>query len=458
MKLLLELVRGHKMQSVAEVAAPAVNRGIYSVCSAHPIVIEAALRQGLVDEEVILIEATSNQVNQFGGYTGMTPVAFKAFVLGIADRVKFPAERILFGGDHLGPNCWQSEAAASAMCKSETLIRDYVSAGFRKIHLDCSMSCADDPVPLTDAIVAQRAARLCAIAEHAWAQVGGDQPVYVIGTEVPVPGGAHEELAELQVTSATAAATTIRMHQQAFHDAGLEQVWPRVIGLVVQPGVEFDHHKVIDYQSDKATTLSAYIKTQPTLVYEAHSTDYQTAPNLRSLVQDHFAILKVGPGLTFALRETLWALAEIEAAMLGAESASQHSANRTSLRTSNFKQIVLQTMQVEPGYWDKYYCDPSTHKFDMQFSLSDRIRYYWSHPDIVRAQAVLLNNLAQRAIPLTLLSQYCPIQYQAIRLGQMVNHPTEILIDGVAEVLRHYQQACNPAGITNESKTSWSTV
>ena len=65
--------------------------GLTSVCSAHPIVIEAALRQGKVDESPVLIEATCNQVNHQGGYTGMTPAGFRAFVEGIADKVGFPA-------------------------------------------------------------------------------------------------------------------------------------------------------------------------------------------------------------------------------------------------------------------------------------------------------------------------------------------------------------------------------
>uniref|UniRef100_UPI002027EB42 class II D-tagatose-bisphosphate aldolase non-catalytic subunit n=1 Tax=Shigella flexneri TaxID=623 RepID=UPI002027EB42 len=45
--------------------------GICSVCSAHPLVIEAALAFDRNSTRKVLIEATSNQVNQFGGYTGM---------------------------------------------------------------------------------------------------------------------------------------------------------------------------------------------------------------------------------------------------------------------------------------------------------------------------------------------------------------------------------------------------
>ena len=54
--------------------------GIYAVCSAHPAVIEAAFQQSLEDRSVLLVESTSSQVNQFGGYTGLTPCEFAEFV------------------------------------------------------------------------------------------------------------------------------------------------------------------------------------------------------------------------------------------------------------------------------------------------------------------------------------------------------------------------------------------
>src|SRR5262249_36582522 len=154
--------------------------------------------------------------------------------------------------------------------------------------------------PLADATIAARAARLCSVAERAYAHAGGEPPVYVIGTEVPVPGGAAEDLSTLAVTTPAAARATIDMHRALFRQAGLGNAWPRVIALVVQPGVEFDHHKVVGYASDKAQALSRIIEECEGMVFEAHSTDYQTPAALAALVRDHFAILKVGPGVTFA--------------------------------------------------------------------------------------------------------------------------------------------------------------
>jgi len=432
MDYMLNLVRRHK-------AGEAV--GIHAVCSAHPLVIEAAMEVAAAapGAQPVLIEATSNQVNQDGGYTGMTPGAFRDFVFGIADRVGLARSRVLLGGDHLGPNAWQGERADEAMAKAEVLIAQYVEAGFRKIHLDCSMSCAGDPVPLQDEVVAARAARLCAVAERTWHAAGGEAPVYVVGTEVPVPGGAHEDLAELSVTTPAAAAQTVAAHRSAFATAGLDAAWPRVVGLVVQPGVEFDHHKVIDFRPERAVDLSRMIEDVPTLVYEAHSTDYQTQANLTALVAGHFAILKVGPGATFALRETLWALADIEAAMAG------------DGQGSGFKDTVLEVMRAEPEYWRKYYdSDPRRARFDQQYSLSDRIRYYWPHPAIQAAQARLLASLEREAPPLTLLSQYLPAQYQAVREGRLQNRPLDLLKEGVARVLRQYMDACTAGAAKKE--------
>ena len=405
--------------------------GIYSACSAHPLVIEAALSHARQQSATVLIEATSNQVNQDGGYTGMRPADFNRFVLSIAARVGVAPSQVLLGGDHLGPNCWQALPAEAAMAKSEQLIGDYVAAGFRKIHLDCSMSCAGDPTPLSDAAVAARAVRLCAVAERTWAGVGGEAPVYVVGTEVPVPGGAQEALAELAVTDAAAATATIDAHRQAFQLAGLQQVWPRVIGLVVQPGVEFDHDKVIDFRASRAAALVGVAEAQPHLVYEAHSTDYQTPANLRALVQNHFAILKVGPGLTFAMREALWALDDIEREWLGAD------------RSSGLRKTVEKTMLAAPQFWSKYYTSEGRQlELDLQYSRSDRIRYYWPNPEVDSALQRLLANLDANPPPLSLVSQYLPLQYQAIREGRLGLRARELVMHAVEQVLQQYAEAC----------------
>jgi len=404
--------------------------GIYSLCTAHPWVIEAAMHEARSTGTPLLIEATCNQVNQFGGYTGMTPVAFREFVHAIADRVGLARARVWLGGDHLGPNVWQKETAEVAMQRADELVAQYVAAGFRKIHLDCSMACADDPTPLPEILIAARAARLAGIAEHAWQRAGGEAPVYVIGTEVPVPGGAAEELQQLTVTSPEAVALTLATHRDAFAAAGLGSAWPRVIALVVQPGVEFDLHKVVDYQPEKARALKVSVERDPQFVFEAHSTDYQTPGNLAALVRDHFAILKVGPGATFALRETLWALAAIENELPGIP------------QPSHLPAVALRVMRENPAQWRGHYHAAANESLDLAYSLSDRIRYYWPHPEVTQACEKLLENLRSRPLPLTLVSQYLPRQYAAIRARGLDPSVDALLRDGVAESIRPYLQAC----------------
>jgi D-tagatose-1,6-bisphosphate aldolase subunit GatZ/KbaZ len=422
MSYLLDLVRRHH-------AGESV--GICSVCSAHPLVIESALRQAAANDSPALIEATSNQVNQDGGYTGMKPADFRNLVQSIAKSINFPAERVLLGGDHLGPNCWQHLPTDVAMDKAQVLVEQYVAAGFHKIHLDCSMPCAGDTLPLSDAVIAARAARLCLAIERVWKRLGGEAPVYIVGSEVPTPGGAHEALDGIQVTTPQAALDTVNAHRAAFDSVGIADAWARVIGLVVQPGVEFDHDKVVDYQPQKAGELTAFIASQPGLVYEAHSTDYQSQSSLTALVRDHFAILKVGPGVTFALREAIWALDTIERESLGES------------RSSRVKEIILNAMQTDPTHWEKYYHSTADdlHR-QLQYSLSDRIRYYWPVKPVAAAVDRLFNNLDAHPPSLSLLSQYLPGEFQSIREGKLPIRAKDLVVHHIGAVMNQYAAAC----------------
>ena len=157
-------------------------RGVTSVCSAHPVVLRAALRHGVQSGATVLIEVTCNQVNHKGGYTGMQPTDFAALVIKIAAEEGCPQEQIILGGDHLGPNPWRHLPAEEALTEAEAMLSAYVAAGFRKIHLDASMGCAGEPAALDDKTTATRAARLAAVAERVAGDAGGEMPLYIIGT------------------------------------------------------------------------------------------------------------------------------------------------------------------------------------------------------------------------------------------------------------------------------------
>lgn len=407
--------------------------GVYSVCSAHPLVLEAAMTQARNDRAPLLVEATANQVNQFGGYTGMRPADFPAFVEGTAERAGLDAGRIVLGGDHLGPVCWTDETADAAMAKSCDLVESYVAAGFGKIHLDASMPCSDDPGDLPDEVVARRAARLCQAAERAANARGSEpMPVYVVGTEVPPPGGAKKGIHRLEVTSAGRARRTVSVHERAFADRGLGDAWRRVVGLVVQPGVEFGHSSVHRYCADRARMLGGALKDWPNLVYEAHSTDYQSPGAYRQLVRDHFAILKVGPQLTFALREALFALSAIEHELLGGAGGC-----------SRLAEVCDRVMADRPEHWTGHYpAEGPRARWYRRYSYSDRIRYYWSDPDVATAVDRLFDNLAGAEIPLPLLSQFLPAQYDSVRAGNLSPEPKSLVIGRIMEVTSVYSSAC----------------
>jgi D-tagatose-1,6-bisphosphate aldolase subunit GatZ/KbaZ len=200
--------------------------------------------------------------------------------------------------------------------------------------------------------------------------------------------------------------------------------------LVVQPGVEFGGDFVLDYEPGAARDLARLVETLP-LVYEVHSSDYQRRENLQRLVCDHFAILKVGPALTYAFREAVFALAMIESELFPAG------------ERSHLIEVLDDAMQREPVHWKKHYRGTGPElALARRYSLSDRIRYYWPAAPVQAALERLLVNLGRAPVPLTLLSQFMPVQYQRVRTGALANNPAAFIMDRVEGVLGDYRSAC----------------
>ena len=411
--------------------------GIYSCCSANVYVIKAALLRGKQDNSCVLIESTANQCDQYGGYTGMTPADFKKFVEGIADEIGFDKTRLFLGGDHLGPLTFASKNEEEAMKESDELIRAYVSAGFTKIHIDTSMRVADDDVNerLSDETIARRGARLAKVAEETFAELlktnpNAVEPVYIVGSEVPIPGGQQGGAAAdcVQVTKPEDFKTTLATFEKAFKDNGLDHAWSNVIGIVVQPGVEEKDAGCTEYDRSKAVELCAAIKDYDNIVFEGHSTDYQTKIKLRELVEDGIAILKVGPGLTFSMREALFALAYAEKELLGDKG-------------SNFMEVLDQAMLANPKYWQKHYVGTQDEiNLKRKYSFSDRCRYYMPVESVAKAREQMIENLKD-GVPLNLLSQFMPIQYTKVREGLLENNPEALIIDRVCNTIDEYLYA-----------------
>lgn len=435
--------RTHPLQDIVTNQHNGIPEGIYSVCSANNYVIEAAMEEAGEKGTYTLIEATCNQVNQFGGYTGMKPADFRDLVYGIAEKSKFPMERIILGGDHLGPNPWKKERAAQAMEKAREMVRLYVLAGFTKLHIDTSMQLGDDDGEQLDTnIVAARSALLCKAAEEAFEehlQIDKDamHPVYVIGTEVPIPGGSQDVVDELKVTDADDCRKTIETYRQAFNYLNLSQVWKNVIAIVVQPGVEFGDSMIHAYNRPNARELCNVLKEVPTLIFEGHSTDYQKASSLKEMVEDGIGILKVGPALTFAMREALFMLNHIE---------NEIFSNDPSIELSKFIETLDHVMAANPGEWEGHYHGSDQQiQFCCKYSFSDRSRYYMGNDDVVTSLHKMIENLSCAEIPLSIISQYMPEQYGKIRNGTLQNDPASLIKDKIRNVLEYYDYAVHPS-------------
>jgi D-tagatose-1,6-bisphosphate aldolase subunit GatZ/KbaZ len=408
--------------------------GSYAVCSAHPAVIDAALQEAVDDGWFLRVESTSSQVNQQGGYTGQTPQQFADAVHAAARRAGLSPERVLLGGDHLGPYPWRAQPASQAMEKACELVRACVLAGYRKIHLDASMACGDDS-GLAEDTIAHRAALLCKAAETGNSKLPDSLPplLYVIGSEVPAPGGESDSGGRPAVTPADNVHRTLETFQSAFAQQGLSAAWERVIALVVQPGMDFGEKEIFDYDRIQAQSLSAALPSNRCLAYEAHSTDYQTASALAQLVEDHFAILKVGPWLTFAYREAIFALSSIERELLG---------RRKGYRVSQVREALETAMLQNPVHWRSYYQgDEDEQSLSRAFSYSDRCRYYWHESTVQNEVTQLFENLSTTQVPLTLISQYLPSQYEPIRAGSQ-RKPEMLVQKHIRNVLRLYADAC----------------
>ncbi|MDA9960042.1 class II D-tagatose-bisphosphate aldolase, non-catalytic subunit [Planktomarina temperata] len=396
--------------------------GLPCFCTANEHVLLAVLAYAKRTGLPTVIEATCNQVNQYGGYTGMSPADFMEWLSGMAADAGVPMNQLILGGDHLGPNVWKNEPLDVAMEKSRELVKSYVQAGFKKIHIDTSMACGGEPNP-TFAQIAERAADLCEVAEKY--APDPSKLFYIIGTEVPIPGGETEEPNTLDVTSVTRFHDTIQTHRDAWNTRGLDAAWDRVVSVVTQPGVDFGHTSVYPFLPVKAAPLRDAIIDEVGLTYEAHSTDYQSTNALADLVKNHFFFLKVGPELTFRFREAIWALAKIEEEIIN---------DPKSLIRETFEE----QMTKDPGYWVNYYNGSDKElRILRTYSYSDRIRYYWTDPEISKSLNMLIANLEQVNLPESIVSQ----AFMGLDFGEVPETPLALIELHIQRCISRYFKA-----------------
>ena len=429
------------LKDIVEKQKNGIHAGCYSACTANKWVIETVFEKAKEIDSYAVIEATANQVNQFGGYTGMRPEDYKDMVYKIAEKVGFDKSRIILGGDHLGPLVWQKQDPDTAMEYSRQLIDEYIMAGYTKIHIDTSMRLLGDSVTerLSDKTIAERSAVLYKQAKESFEKYkklnpNAQEPVFIIGSEVPIPGGAEENEDTVAVTKTEDFIRTVEIFKEIYTKNDLS--FDDIVAVVVQPGVEFADDSVCEYNPEKAQELVSVLKNYDKLVFEGHSTDYQTKESLREMVRDGVGILKVGPALTFAYREAIFALELIEKELYK---------TKPYVRLSNIRSVVENIMLDDPSNWEKHYHGTRTDiSLSMNFSYSDRCRYYMTDQRVDEAVDILIKNINGAKVPLTLISQYMPSQYNHLRTLKANQVSAQWLIkDKIKDLINDYIYAIN---------------
>lgn len=370
--------------------------GVPAYCTAQAEALRAVFADYAHDDEPVLIEASANQVNQFGGYSGMTPAGFRNFIDILAAGEGVDPGRVILGGSHLGPYPWRHESAAVAMQKAEQLVVACVEAGFDKLHLNTGIGCTDEGPPGND-VVAERTARLAAAAEAA---AGGRPLLYVLTAGAVAPGGETGSLEHLAITTEASAEKSFEQYEAAFSEIDLHTALDRVIAVVAQPGASFDNERIFGFEPARVAGLGETILGIPGAAFEAASADYQTEAALAAMVAAHFAILKVGPELTFAFRQAVVAMAHLENYLPG--------------HRSNLLSIIEDEMAYDAADWRDYLANDERAPALRLFGLSDRVRYFWARPRIASGLQQLLANIdASRPDP-GLVAQFVPADLPGI--------------------------------------------
>lgn len=425
----------NRLIEIVERQKKGFREGIYSVCSANPFVIKAAIKMGIEDQAPVLIESTCNQVNQYGGYTGMRPADFNNYVKGQAKQFGLSEELLILGGDHLGPYHFQNENEDVAMAKTLEMVGEFVSAGCDKIHLDASYRVSGDPgkpgEKLPKELIAKRCALMASRCEEEYKKRKSKdcELVYVIGTEVPVPGGSDDD--QFKVTEPEDVEETIEVTRKAFLDANLEEAWERCVAVVAQPGVEHGDHTIHEYDQVKAKRLTEYVEKNTPFILEGHTTDNQSVTALKNMVDDGIAILKTGQSQTGMAREAAFMLTYIEEELLS---------RKPGASLSNFIKVLDDAMCKNDKYWKSHY-NAENALFERKYSFFDRQRYYWTDASVEKSLEILFRNLRENSIPYSLISQFLPEQYKKVRMGIISLDPEELIIDRIMDHMREYSYA-----------------
>ena len=344
------------------------SKALPSFCTSNIDVIESILFFCNIKKLPCLIESTSNQVNQHGGYTNKTPKMFVKEISSLRKKIKFDSKRLFLGGDHLGPLPWGKKNKNIAIKNSISLINDYLSENFCKIHVDTSIKCKNDKF-INSEIVFNRTSE---ILNNDSIKKKIKNRLLVVGTEVPLAGGGDNK--NLIRTSTKQIETEVFNFKKIFQKLNLRNSF---FGLVIEPGMKYKHSKITKPNFTQFGNKKN-ISKKNNFFYEAHSTDYQSKKILRQLVKNNFRFLKVGPELTYNYARSLFFMENIEK-------------KKIKLKNSNIKKTIFFSMLKNKKYWNGYYIKKKPELF--LNSKLDRMRYYFDTKEVKNSVGILRRNI-----------------------------------------------------------------
>ena len=118
------------------------------------------------------------------------------------------------------------------------------------------------------------------------------------------------------------------------------------------------------------------------------------------------------------------------------------------MQLSRFIEVLEEAMIQNPENWKKHYHgDEHMLRLKRKYSFSDRCRYYLPVPEVQDAVKRLIQNLKSVEIPLSLISQYMPVQYERIRKGLLAKDPESLAKDRVVNCIDQYLYATQQINI-----------
>lgn len=355
---------------------------LLAVCPNSPAVIKAAFRAAKRNNAPIMFAATLNQVDNDGGYTGMTQKDFVRVMRVEAKRNNFTGPYIA-AIDHGGPwlkdiqtlEMWPYEKAMDAVKKSYEAA---LLAGYELIHVDPTV---DRFLPKGEIIkievVAARTIELITHIENFRKERGLPRIAYEVGTE-EVHGG----LADMSVFN-----KFLDLLKEGLEKNGCADAWP----CFVVGKVGTDLHTTF-FDPVVAKQLTSTVAKYGSFI-KGHYTDDVENPEEYPL--SGMGAANVGPEFTVAEFNALEELEAVENKLYDEGNVAMHS-NMIA---------ILKKLVIDSGRWKKWvHGDESPDDFEsitpdrQRWLMQTGARYIWQKPEAVAARQTLYSNLRLNGI------------------------------------------------------------